>query len=268
MTDQPETIIVIPAYLRVDSDLELLRDALDSIYATTPEPHHVVVIDNASPNRALADSINDLLWGGGELIGREKSDFSGAVNIGLEMAHEQGADCVLMNADVKLTHVGWLTAFRDSPAGITGALLLFPNGLIQHAGVFFSVLVRDFDHIYRFAPGDLPEAQKPRQCPVTAALMHVDYDTIDKLGFFDEEFPLGWEDVDYCIRALRDGIECRYDPSIVAIHHEQAFRRNATDEIIMRQMQSWQHLWDKHKGETFAGHVPIMLTSDEGWYDD
>ena len=132
---------------------------------------------------------------------------------------------------------GWLDRMRERtdtegrPAAVVGARLLYPNGLIQHAGVFFSLLNRDWLHRYRFGPANLPEALKPTRCIVTGALQFIRWETLDQIGLYDEGYRLCFEDVDYCLRVFKAGLECIYEPSVVAMHHESFFRRNATPKI-------------------------------------
>ena len=102
---------------------------------------------------------------------------------------------------------------------------------IQHAGVIFSLLDRDWLHRYRFGPANLPEALKTTRCIVTAALQFIRWETLDQIGLYDEGYRLCFEDVDYCLRVFKAGLECIYEPSVVAMHHESFFRRNATPEI-------------------------------------
>ena len=77
-----------------------------------------------------------------------------------------------------------------------GPLLLYTNGLVQHAGVYFSVITRRFDHRYRLAPRALAQVQKGITCPVTGALQYIRYETIKKIGIYDENFKMGYEDID------------------------------------------------------------------------
>jgi GT2 family glycosyltransferase len=264
------TLIVIPAYVRSERDLELTRNAIDSVYATTDEDDiGLLVVDDCSPNEELAERLSEMLWRDGSYFRQDENlGFSAAVNVGLKLALKcptEYPDVVLMNADARLYEYGWLSEFRSTDADVQGALLLYPNGLIQHAGVAFSVLQRDFEHIYKFGPGGLPEAQRERECPVTAALMYIRTDVLEDIGMFDEQFLMGWEDLDFCIRANRAGHRVLYNPRVRCVHAEQAFRGQEDDRMMERQFASWVHLWRKHTGESFADFVPTMLEEGEGW---
>jgi hypothetical protein len=63
---------------------------------------------------------------------------------------------VLVNADIEIITDGWLDRFQateglfvEGPAAVVGALLFYPAGLIQHGGVYFSLLTREFNHFWR-----------------------------------------------------------------------------------------------------------------------
>ena len=152
----------------------------------------------------------------------ENSGFAATVNVGLEVARASGADAVLVNADIEFTHAGWLDVMQartdqlGRPAAVVGARLLFPNGLLQHAGVYVSRLGRGFQHRFLHGPGDLPEALVPCACPVTGALQLIRHETLVQVGLYDESFGLGFEDVDYCLRVFAAGEACIYEPAAVA----------------------------------------------------
>jgi GT2 family glycosyltransferase len=104
----------------------------------------------------------------------------------------------------------------------------------------------------------------PRICPVTGALMLIRYETIKKIGIFDENFKMGFEDVDYCHMVFQAGMKCAYEPRAEAVHHESLFRRNNPSERLQkRSEESWQYLHEKHKGMGFADYVPTMIWDEE-----
>jgi len=64
-----------------------------------------------------------------------------------------------------------------------------------------------------------------RDCSaVTAACLMTRRDVFDKLGGFDEGMRLGWNDVDYCLRARQAGYAVIYTPNAVLRHDEGATR--------------------------------------------
>lgn len=194
----------------------------------------------------------------------ENEGFSTAVNVGIEMAQNSGQDTLLINSDIEFHEPGWLEAMEQSDGDVIGALLLYPSGRIQHAGVFYSMISRQFDHIFKHAPGDFALAQERRRCPVTAALQLIRKETIDQVGTYDESFRLGWEDVDFCQRVFEAGLECWYDPAVKAIHHESVFRGRSSPQILRWQKESWDRLITKHAGQGFSEFIPTMILDHEG----
>lgn len=255
-----KSLIVVPTYLSQPSDLDVTLAALESLRATAPNVE-CYVVDDASPAVELVDELEaatsrlefDL-----ERM-RTNEGFSRTVNVGLRRALECEQNAVLVNADIQFTEPGWLEKMEAEDAAVVGALLTYPNGLIQHGGVFFSLLHRCFDHIYKYAPGDLPEAQVPRDCPVTGALQFIRYECMEAIGLYDEGFRMGWEDVDYCIRAWQSGRVSRYQPTVKAIHHESLFRGRPSPKVADWQARSWLYFMEKHRTTSFAELVPSLI---------
>jgi GT2 family glycosyltransferase len=259
------SLAIVPSYLRTEQDLEVLLRCLVSLSVTAPELE-LLVVDDASPAAELVDQVALVLPElGGELLRKpENSGFSAAVNVGLGRALEWGQDAVLVNADLEFTTPGWWEAMRDRtdtedrPAAVVGAFLTYPNGLIQHAGVAFSLLERKFHHRFRFGPAALPEAHRPTRCPVTGALQLIRHSTLTQVGLYDQGFRMGLEDVDYCLRVFDAGLECIYEPRARAVHAESVFRGRATKRILAWQETSTRHLWAKYPFADFSQWVPAL----------
>ena len=153
-----------------------------------------------------------------------------------ELALHTGRDAVLVNADIEFLEPGWLERMRartDSegrPAAVVGARLLYPNGLIQHAGNFMSLLHRDWLHRFRTAPATCPRrscrraARSPPRCSSSATRRS------SSVGLYDEGYKMCFEDLDYCLRVFEAGLECIYEPTVVASHREKFFRGKAEPE--------------------------------------
>jgi GT2 family glycosyltransferase len=191
----------------------------------------------------------------------ENKGFSATVNVGLEEALRTGQDAVLINADIEFNNDEWLDNMVNTDADIVGARLLYPNATIQHAGIYFSSLTKGFDHRFMGAPHNLPEAMIPCECPVTGALQYLSHSVLEDIGVYDEEFKLGYEDVDYMIRAIQRDHKSVYNPEVAAIHHESAFRKGIHEEW---QSESLQHLMQKHKGVWFTDIAPTMMEKTYG----
>jgi GT2 family glycosyltransferase len=260
-------LAVIPTYLRTEGDLELLARCLVTLRDTAPEAE-VLVVDDGSPVPALVASAEQFCGELGVWFDHRPTNegFSRTVNVGLRIAHENGCDAVLVNADVEFMDHGWLDRMRartdteGRPAAVVGARLLYPNGLLQHAGVMVSLLGRDFYHRFQHGPNDLPEALVACRCPVTAALQLIRFETLEEVGFYDEGYRLCFEDVDYCLRTFEAGLECIYEPSVRAWHHESVFRKKHTDPKIERwTRESTDRLWRTWGDHDLTRFVPEAI---------
>jgi len=217
-----DATVVIPVYLRAD----LTRRCLERLASVDAgASFEVVIVDNGS-----ADGTARLLGS----LGGDVTVVTNWVNLGFARACNQGARLaraqrvVFLNNDVEV-EPGWLGALcaeLDSPGvGAAGALLTFPDGTVQHAGV---VLAEGGDglvhgvHLARKRPlGELgPLSLRPPV--VTGALMAVRRDAFSALGGFDEGYWNGNEDVDLCLRLREAGWEVALAPSSRGVHHESA----------------------------------------------
>jgi GT2 family glycosyltransferase len=263
MPDSPSCLAIIPTYLRTEADLDVVLRCLVSLRATAPQAD-VLVVDDFSPAAELVDLVE---IAAAELEielhrRRINGGFSRAVNVGLRRALDEGRDAVLVNADIEFHRPHWLEAMlartdtTGRPAAAVGARLLYPNGLLQHAGVFFSTLSRSWGHRFTFGPADLPEALVPTACPVTGALQLIRHECLTSVGIYDESFRMGWEDVDYCLRVFASGRECVYEPAACAIHAESMFRSRTDEGQNEWALQSLRALYTKYPATETMGFRP------------
>lgn len=115
---------------------------------------------------------------------------------------------------------------------------------------------RAFDHKFRYGPAGLPEAHEPRVCPVTGALQYIRHSTLERVGLYDTTFRMGFEDVDYCLRVFEEGLECIYQPTVRAIHHESLFRGQKSDKLDEWHQTSLSALYEKHATTSLGRYVP------------
>ena len=217
----PCVSIVIPVFNRLD----LTKQCLDAIRATTPEPtYEVIVVDNASTD-GTAEFLRAEQASGRVrcVINPENAGFGGACNQGAELA--RGEFLLLLNNDT-IPQPGWLAALvetmGDPTVGIAGSRLLYPTGLVQHAGIVWNAR-RHLDHVHRGAPGDAPAVLVPRDfAAVTGACLIIRREVFFAIGAFDRAYHMYVEDVDLCFRAWEAGLRVTYCPSSVVIHLENA----------------------------------------------
>jgi O-antigen biosynthesis protein len=263
MSEPRATLAIVPVMLRTAAQLELLVDCLMSLWATAPGIE-LLCIDDGSPEQGLVDQLEAVTGELGWMLERRQTagGTAAAANVGLRLALAAGRDALVIAPEVGFVEAGWLERMRartdtqGRPAAVVGARLLYPNGLLHHAGMFFSLLGREFRYRHRMGPGDLPEALVPCRCPVSGALQLIRLETLDAVGVYDEGFARGWEDVDYCVRTFAAGLECIYEPGARAVHHGVV----ATDDPAVKRTQeeSTLHLLTKYLQDDFSAFVPDL----------
>jgi GT2 family glycosyltransferase len=263
-------LAIVPSYPTRASDLELLDECLKSLRESAMDSLDILLVDDGSPDEQLKGASAGVAESyGAEFHAKEEnSGFSATVNVGLQRALDEGRDAILVNADLAIMlprSADWLERMveqqalaSEGPAWVVGGLLCYPAGLIQHGGIYFSILTRDFNHLWRFAPMNLPAAQKATTCPVTGALQFIRHEALVEVGIYDEGFKMGLEDIDYCVRVFLSGHECVYQPKVKAWHHESYFRGRESEKLNEWHAQSYVRLLEKYHDQSFAGLVPFL----------
>lgn len=154
-------------------------------------------------------------------------NFAEAINLG--RAHATGDYLLLLNDDTTVNEVNPVSRMLEigqiDGVGITGALLTYPDGRIQHAGIV--LLPSGPTHAHIAKPGKWPgyfgSTLTPRNySAVTAAAMLVSTRVFDELGGFDTVFARDFNDVDFCLRAGQQGYRVAWTPYAHFTHHEGA----------------------------------------------
>lgn len=263
-----QVIVIVPTYMRNNDDWLVTRRCLDGLQRTVPAEHTIMVVDDCSPYKTGINAMQLKLSASVQhwttYLKPKNEGFASAVNVGLRTALQNEMHALLVNADMEFHEAGWFREMLATPGAVVGAKLLYPQGIIQHAGIYFSAISRTFDHIHRFGPPDLKAANFIRKCPVTAALQLIKASTLRTVGLYDEQFQMGWDDVDYCLRVFKFGLECVYNPRVCAIHHESTFRAvdRRDDKLNDWTRNSFRKLHTKHAGLSFGQYVPMLIGQD------
>ncbi|UXC89790.1 glycosyltransferase [Sphingobium sp. RSMS] len=172
----------------------------------------------------------------------EPFNWSRANNVAVQ---ESRAELLLfLNDDTEMLSDQWDALVRSDlvgphPAGMVGALLFYPHGGIQHAGVVMGVNEGGPEHEARWQSNDecgpLARWKRVRACSaVTGAFMAMPRTLFDRLGGFDEaNFIIAYNDIDMCLRVRESGEIVLYDPRITLIHHESISRgANLTRDMV------------------------------------
>lgn len=227
--EPPEVLVVIPSRDRGD----LLRKCIESIVARTRYPSYsILILDNGSrePDAvAFLKAVQD--EGRAKVLHcPEPFNFSGLVNKGVR-AGAAPVVC-LLNNDIEVITPGWLDemvahALRPE-VGTVGARLLYPNDTVQHAGVILGI-GGVAGHMHARAPRDAHGYMSrgvlaQNLSAVTGACMTFRREVFEKAGGFDERLAVAFNDIDFCLRVRRLGLQVVWTPNAELYHHESASR--------------------------------------------
>jgi GT2 family glycosyltransferase len=197
-------------------------------------PFEIVVVDSGSTTpqvgrlqRQLVQELS-VTWVDCDQSGN--FNFPELVNAGVAAA--KGTYVVLLNDDTEALHHGWLESMLeiaegDDPESVVGALLLYPDMTVQHAGVR-----PDQQHVTSHRDVGMPYGDwrkeiaesAPQVWAVTGAAMLVRRELYLDLGGFDRNYAVSYNDIDFLLRAKMRGSRCRLSADSVLVHFESKTR--------------------------------------------
>jgi len=230
----PLVSIIIP----VRNKPELLKKCLLGLREKTDYPSlEILVVDNGSDDPAMEEIFSR--EGGRIRLLRHHGPFNfSAMN---NRAAEQAAGDILLllNNDVEPLDPDWLKemvvhAVRPE-IGAVGAMLLYPDGRIQHAGITLGIAGPMRVGGVAGHPGKqmLPDTRvmgnllrvTRNVSAVTGACLAIRKAIFREVGGFDEEgLPVAFNDVDFCIRVMKEGYRNLWTPHARLTHHESLSR--------------------------------------------
>lgn len=239
--DSPELVsIIIPT----KNQPQLIKTCVQSILENTQSnPIEILIVDNGSDDHETLAYYQSLqsLSKIRVLAFNETFNYSRAINLGA--SHAKGQFILTLNNDIEIRQVDWFKclfeAFIEPAIGIVGAMLLYPNTTIQHAGVVLDPN-RLISHVFCHQHGtpSTPHGATHWQrnyLAVTGACQLFRKQLFDQLGGYDENFGLTFSDVDFCLRAIQQGYRVVFEPSVELIHRESSTRsdENPYSDILL-----------------------------------
>ncbi len=244
----PLVSIIIPT----KNNYRVLRTFLDSLYEITDYPsYEVILVDNQSDSPKILAYYESLRQMNQVRIlpYPEKFNYSRANNLGA--LHANGSLLLFINNDMQVIHKDWLSELVQwaliPEIAVVGAKLLFPNHMIQHAGVVLG-MHGIAGHIYQNAPHDfrglLGSVNWYRNfSAVTGACQLMRKEIFSELGGFDETYHLTFSDIDLCLRAVKLSYRILYNPNAILVHHQGKTRGvyNPENDIVMgyNKLKDW-----------------------------
>ncbi len=245
---KPKISILIPSTCATKSidgkDINYLDRCIDSILKkSTWREFEIIVLDRNQMPPEMEARYQKL--GVRRVTYSEAFNWARVNNLGAK--HATGSYLLMLNDDMEVITPGWLEAMlefaqRDG-VGAVGAKLLFPDDRIQHTGIV--VIGGGPGHPYYCFPKDdtgyfFGNLVHRNWLAVTGACMLTAKDVFESVGGFNEDFPLNYNDVDYCLKLIASGRRVVYTPYAQLYHYESVSRpRGVTPEEAARFQKLW-----------------------------
>jgi GT2 family glycosyltransferase len=226
--DWPKVSVIIPTR----DNGKVLRTCVTSLLEITDYPNlEILVVDNGSQDPATRDYLRQLGEQDIRVLEYEQPfNFSAINNFATE--HATGELLCLLNDDTEVVSRGWLremAGYAVRPeVGAVGAMLLYADGTVQHAGVVLGI-GGVAGHVFRgMAPhseaafGSLDAVRN--FSAVTAACLVLRRSVYWEVGGLDEDLAVIFNDVDFCLRIRDKGYRIVWTPHAVLRHYESQSR--------------------------------------------
>ena len=230
---------------------KVLDECLSSVLNSDYPNFEIVFVDNGSMDGSVEyvkEKFNN--YPNLKLLKLEKNyGYAGGNNVGFKHTDRMSKYIVFLNNDV-VVEKDWLKKLvevmeSDSliGAGQPKILNLFNKHVVDSAGGFIDYLGRS----KRRGRGEIDKGQYDEVCEVfyaSGAAMIVKREVLEKVGLFDPDYFLTYEEVDLCWRVWLAGWKVVYIPSAVVYHGE-----SMTTKTIFGHIKSPQILYHSRKNQ-------------------
>lgn len=224
MKSSPKVFAIILNY----NGKSVIKRCLASVFKADYPNLEVVLVDNNSKDGSLEMARSN--FSKAHFIKNEENlGFAAGVNVGIRFALERAADYVLLlnnDAEVEPDSLSKLVAMaeNDNQIGIVSPVVFSA----ESKDIWFSGGKIDWwrmktVHIPKISTDDYYESEF-----ISGCAMLIRKDVFKKIGLFDEDFFLYWEDVDFTVRARRTGFKSAIVSNSWAYHFEQSEKHKET----------------------------------------
>lgn len=213
----------------------MLARCLQGLREATDYPAlEILVVDNGSRDPFTLECLDGLAADPRCRVIRHDRPFNFAEIMNLGVSEARGELVCMLNDDVLVLHAGWLRemvglALR-SDVGIVGALLLFEDGTVQHAGVTLGLVGQVAGHDYHYEPESrlrrhLRSGLVRQTSAVTGACAVLRREVYMAAGGMDaEHLAVNYNDLDLCLKIGEAGLKVLWTPYARLVHAESATR--------------------------------------------
>jgi cellulose synthase/poly-beta-1,6-N-acetylglucosamine synthase-like glycosyltransferase len=228
---RPVTLLILTGSRRRNvegrGDILLVENAVKSIIERSSyRNYRILVLDDGALPVAARDRFAKAR------VTVENYRFEGPLNyyrkLNRALSLVETEDVIVLNDDLEVIAADWIEALleysRQPEVGVVGAMLVYPNDRIQHAGVVLGVNgptthifcnqsaheigYCGFTHVIR------------NYSAVTGALHAMRMRTFRDVGGYDPNMKVDYGDIDFCLRILDAGYRIVYTPYAKLYHFE------------------------------------------------
>ena len=257
--------------------VDLLRACIEGLRFRTDYPRlEIIIADNASVEASTLAYFEALRSDPRVRICRVAGPFNFSAINNAAAAEARGDVLLFLNNDTEVMDAGWL---REMVApvlrpeiGAVGAKLLYPSGLVQHAGVIVG-LGGLAGHAHRFFAPDHPGYMHRLQVghyvsAVTAACLAIERKKFELIGGLDAAaYPIALNDVDLCLRLKERGFESYWTPHAVLLHKESASRARDVSAArragYERECENFRLRWRRYIDDDPYYHPALTRTKED-----
>lgn len=253
----PAVLPLVSIIVPTRDHVALLRACIDGVLKRTVYgPIEILVVDNGSTDPATLAYLQQLASHPDIRVLRYDHPYNYAAINNFAAAQARGEYLCLLNNDTEVIAPEWLAQMMRQAVrphvGAVGAMLLYDDGSIQHAGVVVG-LKGAAGHAHRFARPEQPgyfcyPHVAHYLSAVTAACLVVERRKYDAVGGLDaQNLAIAFNDVDLCLKLRQAGWRTVYTPQAVMVHHESKSRGKDVSlrhvERYRRELAALQRRW-------------------------
>ena len=225
----PEVVVIVANYngaTTLYKGRPIIDTCLGGLCKTNYDNYKIIVVDGCSTDNSV-NHIKSKFRNVTVIKDPENMGVAASLNHGIRFASRGKQDkwFALFNNDIIISDRDWLSNIMaekskqdaNEKVGIIGCKLNYPDGKIQHAGAVAGLSP------YNRGRAEIDNGQYDKVeavGAVTYAVVLISSATIKKIGLLDENFFMGYEDIDHCVRAVEAGINILYDGKVGLIHLE------------------------------------------------